>query len=84
VDRERLLNSLHEQIAAYDDGDAGLVLAPEALHEANQLLDHLGTPEGTDFIAMEVGLTMYHAIDTKTNIYMDDLAFGKQRIGCNP
>ena len=42
------------------------------------------TPKGTDFVAMEVGLTMYHAIDTKTNIYMDDLAFGKQRIGCNP
>ena len=42
------------------------------------------TPKGTDFVEMEVGLTMYHAIDTKTNIYMDDLAFGKQRIGCNP
>ncbi len=42
------------------------------------------TPKGTDFVAMEVGLTMYHAIDTKTNIYMDDLALGKQRIGCNP
>jgi hypothetical protein len=32
---------------------------------------------------MEVGLTMYHTIDTKTNIYMDDLALGPQRIGCN-
>jgi len=57
VDREWLLNSLHERIAAYDDGDVGPVLAPEALNEADQLLDHLGTPEGTDFTVLRaVGL----------------------------
>jgi hypothetical protein len=41
------------------------------------------TPKGSNFVGMEVGLTMYHTIDTKTNIYMDDLALGSQRIGCN-
>ena len=57
MDRERLLNSLHERIAAYDDGDAGPVLAPETLNEADQLLAHLGTPEGTDFTVLRaVGL----------------------------
>lgn len=57
MDRERLLNSLHERIAAYDDGDVSPVLVPEALNEADQLLDHLGTPEGTDFTVLRaVGL----------------------------
>jgi hypothetical protein len=41
------------------------------------------TPKGSNFIGMEVGLTMYHTIDEKTNIYLDDLALGAQRIGCN-
>jgi hypothetical protein len=40
------------------------------------------TPKGSDFVGIEVGLTMYHAIDTKMNFYMDDLALGKERIGC--
>jgi len=40
------------------------------------------TPKGTDFVGIEVGLTMYHAIDMKMNFYMDDLALGKERIGC--
>lgn len=57
MDRERLLNSLHERIAAYDDGDASLVLEPAALNEADQLLGELGTPEGTDFAVLRtVGL----------------------------
>ncbi|MGH3998436.1 MAG: hypothetical protein ACRDTJ_13340, partial [Pseudonocardiaceae bacterium] len=57
MDREQLLNSLHERIAAYDDGDASPVLAPAALNEADQLLDQLGTPEGTDFTMLRaVGL----------------------------
>lgn len=57
MDRERLLNSLHKRIAAYYDGDASLVLAPEALNEADQLLGHLGTPEGTDLTVLRaVGL----------------------------
>jgi hypothetical protein len=42
------------------------------------------TPKGSNFVGIEVGLTMYHQIDQVTNIYLDDLAFGKQRIGCNP
>ena len=42
------------------------------------------TPKASDFVGIEVGLTMYHDIDEKTNIYLDDLAFGNQRIGCNP
>ena len=42
------------------------------------------TPKASDFVGIEVGLTMYHDIDQKTNIYLDDLAFGSQRIGCNP
>jgi hypothetical protein len=42
------------------------------------------TPKGTNFVGIEVGLTMYHQIDQVTNIYVDDLAFGKQRIGCTP
>jgi hypothetical protein len=42
------------------------------------------TPKAVDFVGIEVGLTMYHAIDKVTNIYMDDLAFGPQRIGCGP
>ena len=41
------------------------------------------TPKGSNFIGMEVGLTMYHTIDTKTNVYLDDLALGKQRVGCS-
>ena len=42
------------------------------------------TPKGSNFVSIEVGLTMYHQIDQVTNIYLDDLAFGKARIGCNP
>jgi hypothetical protein len=42
------------------------------------------TPKGSNFVGIEVGLTMYHDIDQKTNIYLDDLAFGNQRVGCNP
>jgi hypothetical protein len=42
------------------------------------------TPKASNFVGIEVGLTMYHDIDQKTNIYMDDLAFGNQRVGCNP
>ena len=57
MDCERLLNSVHERIAAYDDGDTGPVLAPETLNEADQLLAHLGAPEGTDFTVLRaVGL----------------------------
>lgn len=41
-------------------------------------------PKGVDFVGIEVGLTMYHPIDTVTNIYLDDLAFGKERVGCGP
>jgi hypothetical protein len=42
------------------------------------------TPKASDFVGIEVGLTMYHSIDQVTNIYLDDLAFGNQRVGCNP
>jgi hypothetical protein len=42
------------------------------------------TPKASDFVGIEVGLTMYHSIDQVTNIYLDDLAFGSQRVGCNP
>jgi len=42
------------------------------------------TPKASNFVGIEVGLTMYHDIDQPTNIYMDDLAFGSQRVGCNP
>jgi len=41
------------------------------------------TPKATSFVSFEVGLTMYHVLDDVTNIYLDDLAFGSQRIGCN-
>jgi hypothetical protein len=41
------------------------------------------TPKATNFVSFEVGLTMYHVLDDVTNIYLDDLAFGSQRIGCN-
>jgi hypothetical protein len=42
------------------------------------------TPAGTSFVSIEVGLTMYHPIDEKTNVYVDELAFGTARVGCNP
>lgn len=42
------------------------------------------TPKAADFMSIEVGLTMYHQLDMPMNVYLDDLAFGKQRIGCNP
>ena len=42
------------------------------------------TPKGSNFVGIEIGLTMYHSIDQVTNIYLDDLAFGKTRIGCAP
>ena len=41
------------------------------------------TPKGSNFVGIEIGLTMYHQIDQVTNIYIDDLAFGKARIGCS-
>ena len=40
------------------------------------------SPKGSNFVGIEVGLTMYHQLDQVTNIYLDDLAFGKSRIGC--
>jgi len=42
------------------------------------------TPKGTSFVSIEVGLTMYHPVDEKMDVFLDELAFGKQRIGCNP
>jgi hypothetical protein len=42
------------------------------------------TPKASNFVGIEVGLTMYHDLDPPTNIYLDDLAFGNQRIGCTP
>ncbi|HVZ70755.1 MAG TPA: hypothetical protein VHJ20_00135 [Polyangia bacterium] len=42
------------------------------------------TPAGNNFVSIEVGLTMYHPIDETTNVYLDDLAFGRERIGCTP
>jgi hypothetical protein len=46
--------------------------------------DRPTTPSGTNFVTIEVGLTMYHPVDEKMQVYFDELAFGKQRIGCNP
>jgi hypothetical protein len=40
------------------------------------------TPKGNNFVSIEVGLTMYHQLDEKTQIYLDNLAFGKERVGC--
>jgi hypothetical protein len=51
---------------------------------ANTRPDRPTTPAGTTFVSIEVGLTMYHPVDEKMNVYMDDLAFGKERVGCNP
>jgi hypothetical protein len=42
------------------------------------------TPRGTSFVSIEVGLTMYHAVDEKMDVFLDELAFGRQRVGCNP
>lgn len=42
------------------------------------------TPKGNNFVSIEVGLTMYHPLEEKLNVYLDDLAFGKERIGCGP
>lgn len=42
------------------------------------------TPKGINFVSIEVGLTMYHPIDKKTDVYLDELAFGTQRVGCAP
>jgi hypothetical protein len=41
------------------------------------------TPKATNFVSFEVGLTMYHVLPDVTNIYLDDLAFGPERVGCN-
>lgn len=38
--------------------------------------------KATHFILLEVGLIMYHPLDSTTNLWMDDLALGPQRIGC--
>jgi hypothetical protein len=42
------------------------------------------TPKGVSFVSVEVGLTMYHPVDEKMDVFLDELAFGKTRIGCNP
>ncbi|MDB4983788.1 MAG: hypothetical protein JWM82_4540 [Myxococcales bacterium] len=42
------------------------------------------TPKGIDFVSIEVGLTMYHPVDEKMDVFLDELAFGKTRVGCNP
>ena len=42
------------------------------------------TPRGTSFVSIEVGLTMYHPVDETMNVFFDELAFGKERVGCNP
>jgi hypothetical protein len=42
------------------------------------------TPRGTSFVSLEVGLTMYHPVDETMNVFFDELAFGKERVGCNP
>jgi hypothetical protein len=42
------------------------------------------TPKGISFVSIEVGLTMYHPVDEKMDVFLDELAFGKQRVGCNP
>jgi hypothetical protein len=42
------------------------------------------TPSGTSFVSIEVGLTMYHPVDEKMDVFLDELAFGKQRVGCKP
>ncbi len=42
------------------------------------------TPKGINFVSIEVGLTMYHPVDEKMDVFLDELAFGKQRVGCNP
>jgi len=42
------------------------------------------TPKGVSFVSIEVGLTMYHPVDEKMDVFLDELAFGKQRVGCNP
>jgi hypothetical protein len=42
------------------------------------------TPKASNFVSIEVGLTMYHQLEVPMNVYLDDLAFGKQRIGCGP
>jgi hypothetical protein len=42
------------------------------------------TPRGTSFVSIEVGLTMYHPVDETMNVFFDELAFGRERVGCNP
>ena len=42
------------------------------------------TPKGVSFVSIEVGLTMYHPVDEKMDVFLDELAFGKARVGCNP
>ena len=42
------------------------------------------TPKGINFVSIEVGLTMYHPVDEKMDVFLDELAFGKQRVGCDP
>jgi len=38
--------------------------------------------KATNFVSIEVGLTMYHPLPDVSNFYIDDLAFGKARVGC--
>jgi hypothetical protein len=46
--------------------------------------DRPTTPRGTSFVSIEVGLTMYHPTDETMNVFFDELAFGKERVGCGP
>jgi hypothetical protein len=38
--------------------------------------------KASNFVLLEVGLIMYHPLDSTTNLWIDDLALGPQRIGC--
>jgi hypothetical protein len=39
--------------------------------------------KATDFTVIETGIYLYQGLTTVTNWWIDDLAVGKQRIGCN-
>jgi hypothetical protein len=36
----------------------------------------------TDFVVVELGLVMYHLLADRTELWFDDVALGKARIGC--
>jgi hypothetical protein len=62
-----------------------LVFGPGIQYDGtNQKPQRPTTPRGTSFVSIEVGLTMYHAVDETMNVFFDELAFGKERVGCNP